>query len=210
MNIIELHSLSYAYPGAHALFTNLNLTFPAGSSTALTGPNGAGKSTLLMLIMGLVKPESGTIALWGKKMASEEDFREARRKTGFLFQDPDHQLLCPSVEEDIAFTLLNRGMKPKEAQAKVHAISNELHISHLLNRVPFHLSRGEKKLVALAGALVSNPELLLLDEPTDSLSPEMTNALVALLKRYQGTMLIATHDPILTEQLCTDRRDVRP
>jgi len=208
MNIIELQNITYAYPGGHALFMNLNFAQQRNSRTALTGPNGAGKSTLLMLIMGLLKPESGTIALWEKKMASEEDFREARRKTGFLFQDPDHQLLCPSVEEDIAFTLLNRDIKPDAAKEKVHAICDELSITHLLGRVPFHLSRGEKKLVALAGALVSNPELLLLDEPTDSLSPEMTDALITLLKGYQGTMLIATHDHALIEQLCTDRRDV--
>ena len=103
MNCITLQDICFSYPGNVEVFGNLNMSIGLGEKAGITGANGSGKSTLFLLLMGLLKPKSGTITLQDTVMKTEHDFRAARMKTGFLFQDPDDQLFCPTVEEDIAF-----------------------------------------------------------------------------------------------------------
>ncbi|MBO8093129.1 MAG: ABC transporter ATP-binding protein [Prosthecochloris sp.] len=205
MNCLQIKELDFSYPGERRVFQNLNLCMKNGEKAALTGSNGSGKSTLLRLLTGLLKPRSGSITLWGKEMTSEKRFRDARRRTGLMFQDPDDQLFCPSVEEDIAFTLLNHGMAHREAAEKVDEICRILGITHLRKLVPFHLSWGQKRLVSLAGILVTEPELLLLDEPTAGADDELTAALLEYMRQFNGTLLVSSHDIRFIEQLCSSR-----
>ncbi|MCG8341321.1 MAG: energy-coupling factor ABC transporter ATP-binding protein [Chlorobiales bacterium] len=205
MNCITVNNLNFSYPGNVKVFHSLNLSIGNGDRAGITGANGAGKSTLFLLLMGLLEPRSGSISLWGKKIVSAKEFREARLKTGFLFQDPDDQLFLPTVEEDIAFALLNRGVSRANAVIKVDRLCKTFHIEHLKKRVPFHLSWGQKRLVSLAGALVTEPELLLLDEPTAGVDDEVIDIILDYLKDFRGTMLISSHDKTFLDSLCTSR-----
>ncbi len=205
MTCIKADNLNFSYPGDVEVFHNLNLSVGNGEKAGITGPNGTGKSTLLLLLMGLLKQESGNISLWGESVETSDDFRKARLRTGFLFQDPDDQLFCPTVEEDIAFTLLNRGVSRAKAREKVDKLCETFCIGHLKKRVPFHLSWGQKRLVSLAGALVAEPELLLLDEPTAGVDDRVIETILAYLEGFSGTMLISSHDKDFLDHICTSR-----
>jgi len=203
MNCITLKDLHFSYPGTIDVFSGLDMQIKDGEKAGITGTNGAGKSTLFLLLMGLLKPQCGTISLWNQSMKTEQDFKQARLKTGFLFQDPDDQLFCPSVEEDIAFALLNRGVRKDEALRKVDAICDRFAIGHLRKRVPFHLSWGQKRLVSLAGILITQPELLLLDEPTAGADERVVSAIVEYLGSYGGTVIISSHDRDFLAATCS-------
>ncbi len=205
MTCISVTNLCFNYPGQVEVFNTLNMDIANGERAGITAPNGSGKSTLLLLLMGLLEPDSGSISLWGRTIRSAKDFREARLKTGFLFQDPDDQLFLPTVEEDIAFALLNRGVSREEAIARVDRICETFAIGHLKKRVPFHLSWGQKRLVSLAGVLVTEPELLLLDEPTAGLDDEVIDIILDCLENFSGTMLISSHDKTFLDRLSTSR-----
>lgn len=205
MNCITVNNLSFSYPGHVKVFNDLNFSVVNGEKAGITGPNGSGKSTLLMLLMGLLKKESGSINLWGKSVETQDDFRKARLKTGFLFQDPDDQLFLPTVEEDIAFALLNRGISRENAREKVDTLCETFRIGHLKKRIPFHLSWGQKRLVSLAGVLVTEPDLLLLDEPTAGVDDRVIETILAYLKGFRGTVLVSSHDKVFLDSICTSR-----
>ena len=205
MTCISVTNLCFNYPGQVEVFNNLNMGIANGEKAGITAPNGSGKSTLFLLLMGLLEPDSGSISLWGRNILSAKDFREARLKTGFLFQDPDDQLFLPTVEEDIAFALLNRGVSREEAITKVDRICETFDIGHLKKRVPFHLSWGQKRLVSLAGVLVTEPELLLLDEPTAGVDDEVIDIILDFLENFRGTVVISSHDKRFLDRLCTSR-----
>ncbi len=203
MNAITINALHFAYPGPVDVFSGLDLQIQEGEKAGMTGSNGTGKSTLFLLLMGLLKPRSGTISLWNRPMKTEHDFKKARLKTGFLFQDPDDQLFCPSVEEDIAFALLNRGAAKDDALRKVAAICETFGITHLRKRVPFHLSWGQKRLVSLAGILITKPDLLLLDEPTAGADDRVVSAIAEYIGSFEGTVVISSHDRSFLEATCS-------
>ncbi len=203
MNCITVNSLSFSYPGPVEVFRDLNISIGNGEKAGITAPNGSGKSTLFLLLMGLVKPESGNISLWEKTVKTPRDFRNARLKSGFLFQDPDDQLFLPTVEEDIAFALLNRGMTRENAREKVDRLCEIFRIGHLKKRVPFHLSWGQKRLVSLAGVLVTEPDLLMLDEPTAGVDDLVTGIILDYLDSFSGTLLVSSHDREFLDRICT-------
>lgn len=202
MNCIDARKLCFSYPGNIDVFRNLDFSIACGEKAGIVGPNGSGKSTLFLLLTGLLAPSSGRLCLWGKNMNTADDFRQARSRTGYLFQDPEDQLFCPTVEEDIAFALLNRGIPRQQALEKVEEWCDLLKIGHLRKRVPFHLSWGQKKLVALAGVLVTEPELLLLDEPTDGIDSTAAGLITTQLRQFPSTLLLATHDRKLLDSVC--------
>ena len=205
MNCITVHNLSFSYPGHIEVFNDLNFSVVNGEKAGITGPNGSGKSTLLLLLMGLLKKESGSINLWGKSVETPDDFRKARLKTGFLFQDPDDQLFLPTVEEDIAFALLNRGISRENAREKVDTLCETFRIGHLKKRIPFHLSWGQKRLVSLAGVLVTEPDLLMLDEPTAGVDEQVIEIILSYLDSFRGTVLVSSHDKVFLDSICTSR-----
>lgn len=201
MALIALDDLHFAYPGQEPVLRGATLRLGAGQRLSLVGPNGAGKSTLLRMIVGLQHPDRGTVTVGGLPRRREADFREVRQRVGLLFQDPDDQLFCPTVAEDVAFGPLNLGQSRQEALETVGAVLDELGILHLRDRPTHRLSGGEKRLVALATVLAMRPEALLLDEPANALDPANEARLVAVLDRLPQAMLLVTHSPQLRARI---------
>lgn len=171
------------------------LAINRGVRTALIGPNGAGKTTMLLLLSGLTKPDAGTASVFGAPPnIRSESFR---RNVGLLLQHPDDQLLAPTVRQDVALSLRALRLPEKEVQQRTSAVLEELGIIHLAERAPHHLSGGEKKLVAVAGAMIHRPELLLLDEPFAGLDGSFAVLLVEALQRFAaqgGAVVISSHE----------------
>ena len=170
---------------------------------ALLGGNGAGKTTLLRSIIGLEAAGAGQVALFGAPCRSEADFRRHRPRIGFLFQDSDDQLFCPSVIEDVAFGPLNLGHAAPKALTMAEAVLQRLGIAHLAPRFTHRLSGGEKRLVALAGVLAMHPEVLLLDEPTTAIDADSAALLMQALRGFSGAMILVSHDVGLVAGLAT-------
>jgi len=193
--VIELKDIVYAFPGRGNTLDGLNFHLHHGEKLGLFGPNGAGKTTMLHILMGLIKPQKGEILLFDKTMDQGDCFDEARLKIGFLFQHSDDQLFCPTVLDDVAFGPLNQGLPPEKAKEKALAALKTVGLEGFEDRVPYRLSGGEKKLVALATILSMAPEVLVLDEPTTGLSPEAKDRLIEILQGLEMARLVVSHDP---------------
>lgn len=194
---IEFDGVSHVYDGGIAALTGIRLKIREGESVALCGPNGSGKTTLLKLATGLLAPASGRILLAGDALTPAAR-RNAFRKIGFLFQDAEDQLFCPTVREDVGFGPRNLGLPKEDVAVRVQEALKIMGISHLVDRPIHHLSNGEKKRAALAGLVAMQAPIMVLDEPTSGLDPATANELVALLRmlnhEHGYTMLVATHD----------------
>lgn len=195
--LIRLQGISFGYDSARDVLRKLSFTFSEGDRVGLTGPNGSGKTTLFHTILGLLKPREGEIEIFGKGMHEEADFREARERIGLLFQDPNDQLFCPTVAEDVAFGPLNLGKRYDEAQEIVRETLETLGLAGFEDRVTFKLSDGERRLVSLATVLAMNPEVLLLDEPTSGLDEEKTERIIRVLNRSTKSYVIISQDKTL-------------
>lgn len=196
--MLEFAEVSLVYGQEAITAVNaLTLTVREGEALALCGPNGSGKTTLLKLAAGLLTPTDGTIRLGGDTLDTKAR-KLAYQKVGFLFQDSDDQLFCPTVGEDVAYGPLNLGLSGDEVATRVREALEVMRITHLVNRPIHHLSGGEKKRVALAGLIAMQTPLLVLDEPTNGLDPAGAKALVAMLCmlnfEHGYTMIVATHE----------------
>jgi len=160
----------------------------------MVGPNGSGKTTLFHIIMGLLRPSSGRVELFGKPTHEEKNFREARKKIGLLFQDADDQLFSPTVLEDVAFGPLNLGKSPDEARDIALKTLARLALFGFENRITYKLSGGEKRLVSLATVLAMDPEVLLLDEPTNGLDDETEEKITDILKGLNLSCIFISHN----------------
>jgi len=201
--MIEFENVIYQYSNGTAALDHLNLKIPNSKKVALIGHNGAGKSTLLGHINGIFRQKSGKVIVNQKELKySPRELNRLRRKVGIVFQDPEQQLFSSNVWEDIAYGLKNLNLPDKMIQEKVQFIMEYLHITHLVQRPIHYLSLGEKKLVALAGVLVMEPEILLLDEPTAYLEPKAIERLIQFLEEESSSKLIllSTHDLELAYQ----------
>jgi cobalt/nickel transport system ATP-binding protein len=198
--IIEIKGLCFEYHNGKRIFDNLDFRLLKGQRVGLVGPNGSGKTTLFHIIMGLLRPLSGEIKIFGKMRKKEEDFIEVREKIGLLFQDSDDQLFCPTVEEDIAFGPLNLGKSPEEARAIVKDVCEKLGLTGYEKRITYKLSGGEKRLVALATVMAMNPSCYLLDEPTSGLDERSEENFLSVLKRHADTYIVITHDKDLLKK----------
>ncbi len=190
---IALSKVSVERDGVTVLH-DITFTLDAGERLAIVGPNGAGKTTLLRTIVGLEKAKAGRVTLFGKDCGSESDFRAARPRVGFLFQDSDDQLFCPTVAEDVAFGPLNIGCSHEEAFARAREVLDTLGIGHLADRIILRLSGGERRLVCLAGLLAMRPDVLLLDEPTNGVDTANGARLRDQLRKFGGAMILVSHD----------------
>ncbi len=200
--LIEVKRLTFSYDSQKPLFENFDFVLCEGERIGLKGKTGAGKTTLLYLIMGFLKPQQGEIILFGEKRKKEEDFAKVRTRLGFLFQDPEIQLFCPTIKEDIAFGPLNLGLKREEVLKIVKEVAEYLGISHLLERSVLQLSGGEKKLCALASVMAMRPQVYLLDEPTAGLDDIYKNRIFRFLKERAHTYLVVSHDSDFLEETC--------
>ena len=200
---VHLERVSYRYPDGRVALEDVTVDLPSGVCTALIGPNGSGKSTLLTLLNGIRRPQTGTVAVLGRPL-TERTLAEVRRAVGLVFQDPDVQLFCPTVEEDIAFGLLNLGLPPEEVRHRTAEALAFVGLEGFERRSPFHLSGGEKKLVSLATVLAMRPPVLALDEPTANLDAWHRRQVIDVLRRLDGTQLVATHDLDLALELAAN------
>ncbi len=204
--LITLKNIGFGYRAGQMIMDGLNFELKQGDRIAILGQNGAGKTTLFHIILGLLKPTKGTIAIFGKRCRREGDFKEIRKRIGLVFQDPEDQLFCPTVLEDVAFGPLNMGAKPEEAIDRAKDVLDQLGISHLSDRAPFRLSGGEKRVVSLATVFAMEPEVLLLDEPSTGLDQLTTERLVEIIRSYPlRGLVIISHDQEIIARMATKR-----
>ncbi|MEJ2716653.1 MAG: ABC transporter ATP-binding protein [Deltaproteobacteria bacterium] len=197
--MIRLKDIGFRY-NSRPIFTGLNFRVSPGDRIGLVGPNGSGKTTLAQIIMGLLIPDSGEIELFGKVRKTESDFAEVRGRIGFLFQDSEDQLFCPTVLEDVAFGPLNLGKSKEEARAIVSATLASLNLEGFEERITYQLSGGEKRLVSLATVLAMSPEVLILDEPTSGLDESTTERIVQRLTDSSLSYVLISHDRDVVER----------
>lgn len=205
MNAIEVVGLGFRYPDGALALGDISFAIEEGECVGLIGPNGAGKSTLLLHLNGLL-PESpsaqSSIRVFGQPVAAEH-LASIRRQVGLLFQDPDDQLFCPTVYEDVAFGPEQLGLSKAEVAERVSKALAQVGLSGFEERLPYHLSGGEKRRVCLAGVLACDARILVLDEPTSDLDPRGRREFKALLRSLSATKIIASHDLELVAQLCS-------
>jgi len=200
-NALAFEGVTVRYePGAAPVLRDVSFSISTGERTALLGLNGSGKTTLLMAAVGLVAHE-GVISVCGMPVA-RDTAAGVREKVGFLFNVPEDQLLFPLAIEDSAFGLLARGRKREEAYRHAVKALEDLGAGGLAAWPIHKLSHGQKLRVALAGALVTRPPLLLLDEPTAGLDPPGRTALCGVLEAFDAAMLVASHDLDFAGRLC--------
>ena len=194
--IVTVSCLKHVYPDTTEIqMCGLDFVVQRGERVVVLGGNGSGKTTLLYHILGLLKPDEGHVEVSGVNPATE--YAAIRERIGVLLQNVEEQILSPTVSEDVAFTPRNYGYEREEIEAMVTAVLAELDIPHLRDRICHYLSGGEKRKVALAGALVIRPELLILDEPFEGLDPRSRAELVTILNRRNRegmTVIMSTHD----------------
>ncbi len=200
--LIVLQDVSFSY-GSRKVLEGVNFSLRAGERIALIGDNGAGKTSFLQLMVGLHKPQSGQLFAFGRERRQEKDFRDVRARAGLLFQDSDDQLFCPTVLEDVAFGPLNLGKTQTEAVEIAHHTLQQLHLGELADRITHKLSGGEKRMVALAGVLAMQPEVLLMDEPTNGLDEKAEQRLLEHLEELTLAMVFVSHDRRVVERLAT-------
>lgn len=204
--LIALRQVSFQRPNGQWCADELDFTLCQGERVAITGGNGTGKSTLLLLIMGLLPIVKGEIRLFGNSCSqlrdhNEKAFRQQRSRIGLVFQDPDDQLFCPTVIDDVSFGPLNLGCSAREARQKALSTLNQLGIVDLADRVSYQLSGGQKRLVALATVLAMDPEILVLDEPTNGLDDANRIRLIDILQQCQLPFILISHDAPLRAAL---------
>jgi len=199
--ILEMQHVSFSYPDAKKVLQDINLRMLPGEKVALAGMNGSGKSTLLQQLNGVLQGQ-GKIVVGGIRLHPDA-IGMIRAQVGLVFQDPDDQLFSPTVYEDVAFGLVYQGMPPDEIRLRVTETLELVGMAGCEERMPYHLSGGEKKRVALATVLCMCPELLVLDEPTAGLDPRGRRELICLLRSLPQTMLIATHDLEMARQVAS-------
>jgi|HubBroStandDraft_1064217.scaffolds.fasta_scaffold00279_19 cobalt/nickel transport system ATP-binding protein len=206
MQAIEVRHLFFHFDDATPALVDVSLQIAPGECVALLGANGAGKSTLLLHIAGLL-PEAGSghgegeVVLFDRRVHPEAA-EGSRRDVGLLFQDPDDQLFCPTVGEDVAFGPRQLGLRGPALGECVAQSLAEVDLPGYEPRLPHRLSGGEKKRVALAGLLAYDPKILILDEPTSGLDPRARRQLITIVRSLKTTRLFATHDLALAAEAC--------
>ncbi|MDR1872345.1 MAG: energy-coupling factor ABC transporter ATP-binding protein [Deltaproteobacteria bacterium] len=203
--LLNLTDIVAGYPGRPPVLDGLSFALGPAELVGLVGPNGCGKTTLLGVIMGLIKPQSGVVRIFGEVRSEEKSFRPVRPQIGFVFQDANDQLFCPTVADDLAFGPLNLGASRKEADAVAQEVLKTLGLDGFGPRIAYDLSGGEKKLVALGTALALKPKLLILDEPTNFLDVEAVARLEAVLKKLNLPGVIVSHDLPFLDRMVTKR-----
>ncbi|MDD1714008.1 MAG: ATP-binding cassette domain-containing protein [Methanoregulaceae archaeon] len=204
MHLIETRDLTYIYPGKVTGLEGVNFIAGRNSRIAVIGANGAGKSTLFKHFNGIFRATSGTVLIHGEPVTNA-NIREVRKFVGLVFQNADDQIFSPTVEQDVAFGPLNLGLDPETVHHRVDEALAMVGIEHLRERVPHHLSGGEKKRVAIAGVIAMEPQVLVLDEPTAGLDPQGIKDLIAvvdtLAERYGITVIFSTHEVSLVPEV---------
>lgn len=200
-HFILFEGLHYGYTPDREVLRGINLRLEHGEKVALVGANGAGKSTLLLHSIGLLTPSRGRVVVGGITL-SRRTVAQIRQTIGFIFQNADDQLFMPTVEEDIAFGPANMQLSHEEIEERVERSLTAVGALSLRKRSPQQLSGGEKRRVAIATVLAMEPSILVMDEPSAALDPRARRELIALIREFRHTVLIATHDLAMARELC--------
>jgi cobalt/nickel transport system ATP-binding protein len=204
MHLLETRDLTYVYPGNVTGLDHVNFIAGRNARIAVIGANGAGKSTLFKHFNGILRPTSGTVLVHGEPV-TQKNIREVRKFVGLVFQNADDQIFSPTVEQDVAFGPMNLGLDAETVSHRVEEALAMVGIEHLRERVPHHLSGGEKKRVAIAGVIAMEPQVIVLDEPTAGLDPKGVKDLIsvinALAREYGITVIFSTHDVSLVPEV---------
>jgi len=200
--IVNVNCITHKYPDAtEVTICGLSFVIHEGERVAILGANGSGKTTMLLHIVGILKPMEGEVKVFGESPSKIP----LHDKVAMVFQNVDEQIIGPTVWDDIAFSPLNYGHRPEEVRAMVDDIIREVDIQHIANKVPHYLSGGEKKKVAIAGALITHPKLLILDEALTGLDSKSKSDIIKLLNRFNKERKIAiaitTHEIDLIHQI---------
>jgi len=190
--LLEVRNLTVRR-GNRTVLRNFNLFLGEGEKIVLAGANGVGKTTFAETILGFI-PFEGEIIFEGKPVKGKRDFRELRKRVGYVFQNPDDQLFMPTVREELAFGPENLGLSRDQIAARVSKVARKFGLENLLDLPTFNLSFGQKRLVSIACILTMEPKLLLLDEPTNGLDRENWLRVAEFLQSFRGSAIVITHD----------------
>lgn len=201
--LVEVHHLSHAYPQGLPALRDLSFSLSHGERVGLIGPNGAGKTTLLLALAGMIAPSQGAVSVAGCDLGTPAGRRQVHRKLGVVFQTTDDQIVNATVEDDVAFGPLNLGLPDDAVRRRVTAALAQVGLGDTYRgRIPFHLSAGEKRRVAIAGVIAMQPEVLLMDEPTSDLDPRGRRELQAILAALPITRLVSSHNLEFVLETC--------
>jgi cobalt/nickel transport system ATP-binding protein len=195
---LRVAGLEFSYPDLPGTLRGVNVEVRSGERVGIVGPNGAGKTTLFHLLCGVLQPDAGSIEVFGAPVLPGE----FRPEVGLIFQNPDDQLFCPSVRDDVAFGPQNMGLPPKEVHARVAEALETTGTRELADRPPHHLSGGEKRMVSIAGVLAMRPRLVIYDEPSANLDIRSRRRLIRFLLDSGETFLLSSHDLELVLEVC--------
>ena len=201
MKIIEVMDLCFSYEKGKDVLQKASFSIEKGDSLAVIGANGSGKTTLMLALNGLIDGFEGEIRIDGIRLTPKTK-HEIRKKSGLVFQDPDDQLFCGDVYDDVAFGPQNMGLKQSEIENRVNYALAAVDMKNYIHREPHHLSFGEKKRIAIATVLSMKPDTLMLDEPSLGLDPKARYELISFLRQLNVTKIISGHDLELLRALC--------
>jgi cobalt transport protein ATP-binding subunit len=201
MPLFEMRGVDYVYPDGRGALEGVDLCIHRGDTVALVGQNGAGKTTLIKHLNGILRPTRGEVLFEGRPL-SPEILPGVRRRIGMVFQDPDDQLFCPTVFDDVAFGPLHQGLSSRRVKERVAWALEVVGLRGCEEKPPHHLSYGQRKRAALATALAMDPEILILDEPTSNLDPRNERALREVLMGLECTLVVVSHDLPFLYGLC--------
>jgi len=201
--LVEINHLTYDYPEGQPALSDVSFHVKHGDRVGLIGPNGAGKTTLMMALSGVLTGFEGSAVVAGCDLRTRTGRRAIHRKLGVVFQNTDDQIVNASVYEDIAFGPLNLGLTPGQAKERVEEAMRQVGLDESYrSRLPFHLSSGEKRRVAIAGVMAMQPNVLLMDEPSTDLDPRGRRELVEILNGLDITRLISSHNLEFVRETC--------
>jgi cobalt/nickel transport system ATP-binding protein len=199
--VLEVADLQYEYPDGTPALRGVDLVVHEGERVAVLGPNGAGKTTLMLHLNGLLESAAGSVAVQGVTV-KQSSVAQIRQQVGLVFQDPDDQLFMPTVQQDVAFGPANAGLKGATLDERVQTALRHVDMLSSAARPPHHLSLGQRRRVAIATVLASDPHILVLDEPSSNLDPTSRREVAEVLERLGRTTIMVTHDLSYAMQLC--------
>lgn len=195
---LEVSQLHFAYPEGSQVLAGMNLQVNTGERLGLIGPNGAGKTTLFLLACAILTPDAGTVRVFGNPVRTID----CAPDINMVFQNPDDQLFCSSVWQDVAFGPQNIGLPSQEVTVRVAEALRRTGTQELADRVPHHLSGGEKRMVSIASILALYPRVVIYDEPSASLDMRARRRLIRFLRESRQSLLLASHDLEFVLEVC--------
>ncbi|UCF65057.1 MAG: ABC transporter ATP-binding protein [bacterium] len=200
MEAVKAENLNYSYPDGTRALRDISLSIGDGEKVAVVGPNGSGKSTFLTMLNG-VRKGTGLLEIFGHPM-NRENVKVIKQLVGIVFQNPDDQLFCPTLFEDISFGPLNQRKAPEEVRTLVELALREVGLIGMQHRSSFHLSFGERKLASIATVAAMYPSLIALDEPTSNLDMAHRRKIIHWVQKNSKTIILTSHDLDMILETC--------